>query len=316
MAPLRIGIIGLDSSHSEQFTLRLHDAAHQGHVPGARVVAAWPGGSPDLPLSADRVAGFTAALRDRHGVEILPSIAAVCAAVDAVMILSVDGRAHLAQVREVVAAGRPVFIDKPVAADLPTAVAVLRLAAEAGVPAFSGSAARFWPGVAALAGHVAPARTVLASGPAPALAGHAELFFYGIHAAEALFTVMGSGCRVVQRVTTAAASIVTGRWPDERLGVLAALHGLPVDAHDYTVTRIDPDRTASTTGVGDYQGLVAAIVDFFRTGRPPVSPRDTLEIYAFLEAAAESRRRGGVAIAPRDLLAAAGCPGVWLEPAP
>lgn len=316
MAPLRIGIVGLDSSHCEQFTLRLHDPAHAGHVPGARVVAAWPGGSPDLPLSADRVAGFTAVLRDRHGVAILPSIGAVCAAVDAVMILSMDGRAHLSQVREVVAAGRPVFIDKPVAADLATAVAVLRLAAEAGVPAFSASATRFWSGVVSLAGHGAAPRVVLASGPAPTLACHAELFFYGIHTAETLFTVMGAGCRVVERVGTADASIVTGRWPDGRLGVLAALHGLPIDSREYAVTRVDPGRAASTSGVGDYQGLVAAIVTFFRTGRPPVSPRDTLEIYAFLEAAGASRRRGGAAIALRDVLAAAGCPEAWMETAP
>jgi predicted dehydrogenase len=316
MAPLRIGIVGLDSSHSEQFTLRLHDAAHPGHVPGARVVAAWPGGSDDLPLSADRVAGFTAVLRDRLGVPILSSIAAVCAAADAVMILSVDGRAHLDQVREVVAAGRPVFIDKPVAADLATAVAIYRAAAEAGVPLWSSSATRFWSGVVGLARNPAAPRAAFASGPDPSLAHHAELFFYGIHAAESLFTVMGPGCRSVERVTSADLSLVSGRWDDDRLGVLAALHGLPVDSRDYAVTRIDGGRTASFPGVGDYHGLVAAIVAFFQTGRSPVSPRETLEIYAFLEAAGASRRRGGTPVALRDVLAAAGCPAAWMEPAP
>jgi len=316
MAPLRIGIVGLDSSHSEQFTLRMHDPAHPGHVPGARVVAAWPGGSPDLPLSADRVAGFTAVLRDRLGVAILPSIAAVCAAADAVMILSVDGRAHLEQVREVVAAGRPVFVDKPVAADLATAVAIYRASAEAGVPLWSSSATRFWSGVVGLARNPAAPRAAFASGPAPSLAHHAELFFYGIHAAESLFTVMGPGCRSVERVTSADLSLVTGRWDDDRLGVLAALHGLPVDSRDYAITRVDGGRTASFPGVGDYHGLVAAIVSFFQTGVPPVSPRDTLEIYAFLEAAGASRRRGGTPVALRDVLAAAGCREAWMEPAP
>lgn len=311
MEPLRIGIVGLDSSHCEQFTQRLHDETHPGHVPGARVVAAWPGGSPDLPLSAGRVAGFTAVLRDRHGVPILPSIADVCAAADAVMILSVDGRVHLGQVREVVTTGRPVFLEKPVAAGLADAVEIFRLAAEVGVPLFSSSAARFWPGVVDLVRHPAP-RAVFSSGPAPALEHHAELFFYGIHATEALFTVMGPGCRAVERITSPHLSLVAGRWGDDRLGTLAALHGLPVDARDYAITRVDPGCTASSAGVGDYQGLVAAIVDFFRSGRPPVTARETLEIYAFLEAAAVSSRLGGARVTLRDVLAEAGCPEAWL----
>lgn len=316
MKPVRIGIVGLDSSHCELFTLQLNDAARDDHVPGARVVAAWPGGSRDLPLSSQRVAGFTETLRRRLGVAILPSIAEVCAASDAVMILAVDGRPHPAQVREVVAAGRPVFLDKPVAANLADAVAIYRTAAEAGVPLFSCSAARFWPGVAALAGSsAARPRAAISSGPSPALPHHEELFFYGIHAAEALFTVMGPGCRSVERITAGAVSLVAGRWDDERLGTLVALSDLPVHAGDYALTRVDADRTASTAGVGGYRGLVAAIVAFFRGGPPPVTAAETLEIYAFLAAAGESRRRGGGCVVPGDILEAAGCPAAWLDPA-
>lgn len=315
MEPLRVGIVGLDTSHGEQFTLRLNDASHPAHVPGARVVAAWPGGSPDLPLSAGRVSGFTSALRDR-GVAILSSIAEVCAAVDAVMILSLDGRAHLGQVRQVLATGRPFFLDKPVAATLAEVVAVYREAGDAGVPMFSASATRFWPDVVALAhGDGVPARAVLSRGPAPVLAHHSELFFYGLHTAEALFTVMGTGCRDVARVSTRDVSLVTGWWDDDRVGSLAAMHALPMDSRDYAVTRVDEGRTTTVAGAGDYRGLVAAIVAFFRDARPPVSAGETLEIYAFLEAARVSRLRGGGRVAPREMLAEAGCPDAWLPPA-
>ena len=140
---LRIGIVGLDSSHSEQFTLRLNDPANPSHIPGARVVAAYAGGSPDLPESASRVAGFTAILKDKYGVQILGSITEVCAAVDAVMILSVDGRPHLAQVREVLLSGKPFFLDKPVAASLKDIVEIYKTAEAAKVPFFSASAMRW-----------------------------------------------------------------------------------------------------------------------------------------------------------------------------
>lgn len=315
MAPLRLGIVGLDSSHSEQFTQRLHDRRHPAHVPGARVVAAWPGGSPDLPLSAERVARFTATLRDEHGVAILPTIAAVCAAVDAVLILSVDGRPHLAQAREVIAAGRPFFLDKPVAATLTDTIALYRLAEEAGVAMFSSSATRFWPAVVELAGTGSAPRCVLSSGPAPWLAHHSELFFYGIHAAEALFTVMGPGCRAVSCTSTTEMSMASGFWDHDRVGGLHALRTLPLDSRDYAVARFDAGRATCCAGTGDYGPLLAAIIAFFRDGTPPVSPRETLEIYAFLEAAAESGRRGGTSVGLRDLLAAAGCPPRWLPAA-
>lgn len=317
MTPLRLGLVGLDSSHAGQFAQRLHDPRHPTHVPGARIVAAWPGGSADLPLSHERVAGFTATLRDEYGVAILPSIAEVCAVVDAVLILSVDGRAHLAQAGEVVAAGRPFFLDKPVAATLSDAVALCRLAAEAGVAMFSASATRFWPAVVALATAAGPApRCVFSSGPAPTLAHHSDLFFYGIHAAEALFTVMGRGCRSVSCTPTADVWIVSGCWDEGRVATLHAMRSLPLDSRDYAIARFDAGRAACHAGAGDYGPLLAAIVDFVRKGRPPVSVRDTLEIYAFLEAAVQSGRDGGRAVALRDVLERAACPADWLpEPA-
>ena len=89
---LRIGIIGLDTSHSEQFTLRLNDPANPNHIPGARVVVAFPGGSPDIEESKTRVEGFTATVRDKFGVRIVGSVEEACKDVDAVMLLSLEGR--------------------------------------------------------------------------------------------------------------------------------------------------------------------------------------------------------------------------------
>ncbi|MCA1962568.1 MAG: Gfo/Idh/MocA family oxidoreductase [Prosthecobacter sp.] len=314
---LRIGLVGLDTSHSEQFTLRLNDPANPNHVPGARVVAAFPCASPDLPESASRIEGFTATLRDKFGVKMLGSIAEVCAATDAVMILSVDGRPHLDQAKEVIAGGKPFFLDKPVAASLKDAVEIYKLAEAAKVPLFSASATRWWPGVVEVANsEKLPARAVLSYGPAPLLPHHPDLFFYGIHSAEALFTVMGAGCLSVERTSAPDVSVVTGLWEGGRLGTLYALHTLPMGSTDYKLIRFGQEKITEQASQGDYTPLLREIIKFFQTRQPPVTAKQTLEIYAFMEAAQESKRQQGRPVLLRDVLTRAGAPEEWLPPDP
>src|SRR6266487_977543 len=148
--PVRVGIIGLDTSHVVEFTKVLNDTSSPDHVPGARVVAAYKGGSPDIEASASRIERFTAQLRDQWKVEIVPAIPALCSKVDAVLLESVDGRVHLEQVKPVLAAKKRAFIDKPLAASYKDAREITRLAEAAGVPWFSSSSLRFYPSIQAL----------------------------------------------------------------------------------------------------------------------------------------------------------------------
>lgn len=310
---LRIGIIGLDSSHSEQFTLRLNDPANPSHIPGARVVAAFTGGSPDLPESASRIDGFTATLRDKYGVQIMGSISEVCAAVDAVLILSVDGRPHLSQVREVIQCRKPFFLDKPVAASLKDVVEVFRLAEEAGIPMFSASSMRWYPGVIEVAtAEATPALGAISYGPAPILPHHPDLFFYGIHPTEALFTVMGEGCLEVSRTSSATASVVTGRWEGDRLGTLHAIHALTMGSTNYKLTRIGQNGVVEQKNQGDYTPLLREIIKFFQTRQPPITPRQTLEIYAFMAAAEMSKLQEGKPVRLKEVLRKAGAPDAWI----
>lgn len=310
---LRIGLIGLDSSHSEQFTLRLNDPANPSHIPGARVVAAYPGGSPDLPESAARVATFTSTLKSKYGVQIMGSITEVCAAVDAVMILSVDGRPHLDQVREVILSKKPFFLDKPVAASLKDAVEIYRLAAEAQVPMFSASSIRWYPGVVEVAtAEATPALAAISYGPAPILPHHPDLFFYGIHATEALFTVMGTGCEEVRCTFSDTASVVTGRWQGNRLGTVHAIHALPMGSTNYKLTRFGQKGMVEQANQGDYTPMLREIVKFFQTGQPPLTPMQTLEIYAFMEASQQSKQQEGRPVSLREVLKKAGAPKDWL----
>jgi len=311
---LRIGIIWLDTSHAEQFTLRLNDTANPNHVPGGRVVAAFPAASADIEESRSRVEGFTAIVRDKFGVRIAGGIEDVCNNVDAILLLTLDGRPRLPQMKQILSFGKPVFMDKPVAASLKDAVEIYRLAEAAKVPVFSASAIRWYPGVLEVANvEKEPANGALSYGPAHILAHHPDLFFYGIHPTEALFTIMGTGCLSVSRVTTPASSVVTGLWQGSRTGTLHAIHE---GVKAYKVIRFGKNAVTEQKSEGDYTPMLREIIKFFQTKQPPISAKDTLEIYAFMEAAEESKRRGGKSISLREVLSKAGAPDAWLTADP
>ena len=292
--PLCIGMIGLDTSHSVEFTTRLNHSDHPQHVPGGRVTVAFPTFSPDMAWSRDRVGVFTQEMRDKHSVTIVDSIEKVIAACDAVLLCSLDGRPHLEQARPVLEAGKRVFVDKPVAGTLRDAATLYRLAKETGTPMFSASAVRWYPSVIEVArADVGTVRSAFSYGPAPLEPTHPDLFFYGIHPAEALFTVLGPGCHAVRRVTTPHTSIVIGEWADGRLGTLHAMHRWPAD---YKVIKFGDERIVEQAVSGDYTPMLREIITFFQTGTAPVTPDQTLEIYAFMEAADESKRRIGARI--------------------
>jgi predicted dehydrogenase len=290
--PIRVGLIGLDTSHVIAFTKVLNDPSSPDHVPGMRVVAAFKGGSPDVESSRTRVEGFTAELRDKWKVEIVADIPTLCRKVDAVLLESVDGRPHLEQVRPVLAAKKPVFIDKPLAASYRDAKEIARLAREAGVR----GSALFRIGMKPNT-EVPEAGRILGAnvyGPAPTEPHHPDLMWYGIHAVEMLFAVMGPGCESVSRVNAEGADIVTGKWKDGRLGVV---RGIRKGKQDYGIEIFGEKAILhSEDKPSGYRPLLVEIVKFFQTGVAPVNPDETLEMFAFMEAADESKAKGGAAV--------------------
>ncbi len=288
--PIRVGMIGLDTSHVVAFTRLLNDPRDPNHVPGARVVAGYPGGSPDVEASASRVEKFTAELRDKWHVEIVNDIATLCEKVDAVMLESVDGRPHLEQVRPVFAAKKPVFIDKPMAGSLRDVKEIFRLAAESGVPCFSSSCYRFQEGLKRTdMGAVVGCNSYSAATIEP---HHPDLFWYGIHGVEALFTVMGPGCESVTRVSSEGTDVVVGLWKDRRIGTFRGIRQ-GRGASGVTLFCEKGVYTAKPGGGAIYKGLVEETVKFFQTGKPPVSPEETIQIYSFMDAADRSKKLGG-----------------------
>ncbi len=291
---LRIGLIGLDTSHVVAFTKTLNDPSASDHVPGARVVAAFKGGSPDIPASRDRVEKFTEELTNKWGVVLVPTIEDLCRQVDAIILTSVDGRVHLEQARPVIAAGKRMFIDKPMAASLRDGLAIFELARERGVPVFSCSSLRYGTNTQAVRngaiGRVLSAETESPMNIEPT---HPELFWYGIHGVESLFTVMGPGCRSVRRRVLEDGRVeVVGTWADGRTGVYRQSKG---NQGYGGVARGERGEHPIGTSSG-YAPMLREVVKFFRTGVPPVPEQETIEILAFMEASELSRERGGAEV--------------------
>jgi predicted dehydrogenase len=292
---VRVGIIGLDTSHVTAFTSLLNSPKAKGELAGFRVVAAYPGGSPDIPDSKNRLEMFTAQLRDKYKVEIVDSIEELLKRVDVVLLESVDGRPHLKQVIPVLKAGKPVFIDKPVAGSLADAILIYELARKYKVPCFSASSLRFSPGIAGMRNNpkVGDVLGCDAYGPCALEPHHPDLFWYGIHGVETLYTIMGPGCETVARVHTKDYELVTGTWKGGRVGTF---RGIRRGKSGYGATVFGTKGIAPSGGYGGYAPLVEEICKFFRTGRPPVSAEETLELFAFMEAADESKRGAGVPV--------------------
>lgn len=188
---MRIGLIGIDGSHPEDFLRHFNG---ERRYPGHRVVAAWgtdPARARELAAMYPDVATPT-------------SPEALVAMVDAVIIGNRDGSLHAVHALPAIAARRPVFVDKPLANTLADATAMVDAAAGAGVPLLSGSALRWQPATQRLKARIAATdRPVRLNAwgtwfPDNAYGG---TIYYAIHVVELAMELIGPGW---EHVTVAA----------------------------------------------------------------------------------------------------------------
>lgn len=299
---IRVGMIGLDTSHCLAFAKLLNDKDSKDHVPGCQLVMVYPKGSPDIVSSTERVPNYTIEIK-KSGVEVVDDLEAMIAAVDAILLETNDGRPHLEQVIPCLKAGKPVFIDKPIAGSLADTIAIFELAKHYKVPLFSSSSLRFASAAQAVRnGSIGDVTGCDAYSPCSLEATHPDLFWYGIHGCETLFTVMGPGCESVVRTQTPDFDQVTGVWAGGRIGTF---RGIRSGASGYGGTAFG---TKGVETIGKYEGyrpLAVEFVKFFRTGVAPVSAEETTNLYAFMEAADESKRQGFVPVRIADVMAKA-----------
>lgn len=297
-AQKKVGIIGLDTSHSIAFTKELNGVDKKEQYKDYEVVAAYPYGSKVIESSYNRIPGYIEQVEEM-GVEVVSSISELLDKVDYVLLETNDGNLHLEQAYEVFQTGKPVFIDKPLAASVSQAIAITLLSKEYDAPFFSASAVRFTPQNQKLRngelGKVLGADTY---SPASREITHPDFGWYGIHGVEGLFTIMGTGCIAVNRMSAEGTDVVAGLWSDGRIGTF---RGTRTGRSIYGGTVLTDGGAVPAGGFEGYGVLLDEIVRFFDTGEVPVSQEETIEMFLFMEASNVSKRTNGEIVYLEDV---------------
>jgi predicted dehydrogenase len=314
---VRVGVLGLDNYQAVAYTQLFNDPKASGDLAGLRVVAAFPAAaSDDIPESVESLPKWKADIV-KYDVKLVGSVDELLRSCDAVMIMSLDGRKHLEQATAVLKAGKRLYIGRPLAASLADAVAIMRVAEQTKTPCWTSSQHRFSPGFIGMRNHAEVGRVLGCDvyGGCPTEPHHAELYWHAVHSVETLYTIMGTGCATVSCTSTPFAEVVTGTWDDGRVGTY---RGIKKGAVKYSAT-VFGDKGVSVAGVYGhgvpvkgvvptndkymgYEGIAVEMARFFKGGAAPVSAAETLEIFAFMEAAHESKRLKGAAVRVADVL--------------
>ena len=297
--PVRIGIIGLDNYQAVAFAQLFNDPKATGELAGLKVVAAVPLGSNDLEGSLADLEKWKTQIA-KFGVAMVGDVEKLLPQVDAVMIMSLDGRKHLQQATQALAAKKPVYIGRPMAASLADVQEIFRLAEQHQTPCWSSSQHRFSPGFIGMRDHPEVGKVLGCDvyGGCPTEPHHPEFIWHALHGIETLYTIMGPGCVSVTRTSTDYAEILTGIWSDGRVG---SFRGIKKGAIKYSAT-VFGDKGVSTAGIYGhgvpvkgvvptndkymgYEGIAKEICKFFKGGKAPVSAAETVEIFTFMKAA-------------------------------
>ena len=296
----KLGIVGL-SPHSAAFSTLLNDEKKERDLAGCRIETLFhPPGNPDVEFSTEQLSSYRESV-EKAGVKIVSTMEEMLKNVDGVLIETNDGRPHMEQVLPVIKAGKPVFVDKPVAEDLKGVIDIYNLAAEYEVPIFSSSSLRYGTRPQEI-NHAKKSQVLGANtfSPAPLEPGHTDLYWYGIHGVEMLYTVMGTGCREVRQVGhSSTGDVVVGVWENDRIGTF---RGIREGKRGYGGTVFLNEEIIELGTFEGYRPLVVKIVEFFTTGNAPVSKMETLEIYAFMTAAHISKLKGGKKVSVTSLI--------------
>ena len=286
----RIGIVGLDSSHSIAFAKELNANSANDSYNGYQVVAAYPMGSPSIALNAQRIPKFTEDIK-QYGVEIVESLEALLKKVDFVLLETNDGNKHLEQAEIILKAKKALFVDKPIANSYEDALKIFSIANNYKTPVFSTSSLRYIAGIEEIDRQLVLGADVYS--PAHTEPSHKDLYWYGIHGVEMLFTLLGPDCLSVQTQHFVDFDIYTGHWAN---GSVGTLRGIRKGADGFGGTVFTKDKIIALGAYQGYNPLLKQIINFFEAGVAPVKKEDTLAICKFIDAAYKSKLSEGTKV--------------------
>lgn len=289
MSDLRVAMIGLDTSHTIEFTRRLQapDVAPDQKVSGMKAVTCLRFST---PFQSEEGLDQRQAQLETWGVKVTRDFDEAVADVDAIMLEVNDPAYHLEYFRKVAPLGKPVFLDKPLADTIENGKEIYRIAKENNVRVFSASSLRFVPQLTeALKAVGSPAYTIT-YGPLGKAPAGSSIVWYGVHAFEMLERAMGQGAVSVFAHKDGAGVVCIVEYRDARRGIVELTEGV------YSYGGVVRDKSKVAPFVVDtsrlYSDELEKIVAFFKGGQPPVAMEDALEIMAMLDAAERSTKTG------------------------
>ena len=290
MKPLKIAIVGLDTSHSVALPKLMNDPECPAdmHIDGLKAVTCLRFETPfqnkeGLDKRQEQLEGW--------GVKVTENFEVAVADCDAIMLEINDPAYHLDYFSRVAAMGKPVFLDKPLAGNLADGRAILALARQHQTRVWSGSSLPFSPplvdAVAKMEGEILLGHCFGALGNAPA---GDSLIWYGVHSFEMMQRLMGTGAEQVRASDNGVSVVSVVNYPNNRRGVIESTRsawrygGRVQTAKQLAFFEVDSSKL--------YYNLLLAVKAFFLGGPAPVSLEQTFEGLAMMVAARQSIETG------------------------
>jgi len=290
---IKVAIIGLDTSHSIEFPRRMQaaDCPPDQMVPGIRAVTCLRF---ETPFQDKKGLDERQSRLESWGVRVTTRFEEAVADCDAIMLEINDGAFHLDYFKKVAALGKPVFLDKPLAASLADGRAIIRLMRAHNTRVWSGSSIPFCPeldGTRSGFTQIKRAHVFGALGDAPA---GDSLVWYGVHTVEMLQRIMGPGALSVCALETKGSILAVADYGAGREGVVEAIRGMwvyggRIQGVMNKEPKIVPFVCASTYA---YRDILRLIKTFFEGGAAPVDMLTTFEGLAMMTAARQSIETG------------------------
>tara|TARA_B100000809_G_scaffold39771_1_gene34757 strand:- start:1864 stop:2763 length:900 start_codon:yes stop_codon:yes gene_type:complete len=294
---IKVGIVGLDTSHSIEFTriMQAPDCPREDKVRGMRVVACTRF---ETPFQDAAGLDQRQEQMEEWGVRVTESVKETVEGVDAIMIEINDPAPHLKYFKQVAALGKPVFIDKPLAGTVRDGRAILRLAKEHKTRVMSGSSLRFCRELLDGLKQVGDPDWVNVHGMLGTAPTGDSLVWYGVHAFEMLERAMGPGARRVTAHETGSGVVSVVEYDGGRQGVVET------QRRNYAYGgRLQVGGTAVPflNTRGPYPPQVAAMRRFFAGGEPEGTLENAFEVLAMMVAARKSIETGRPAPVPKGI---------------
>ncbi|MBN2643347.1 MAG: Gfo/Idh/MocA family oxidoreductase [Victivallales bacterium] len=288
---MKVAMIGLDTSHSVEFTKRLHnvDCLEGQAVNGIRVISCmrFP-----TPFQNEEGQDARQLQLEEMGVKVTRSFEEAVLDCDAIMLEINDASFHLEYFRKCAELGKPVFVDKPLADSIVNGREMIEISRRHGLAFFSSSPLRYASALVAACSRMPQPAAATVWGPLGAAPAGSSIIWYGVHAFEMLHAAMGCGALTVMADRDMRGGIFHVDYRDGRRGVVE----LTANAYRYGgVLRNHQDDEAFFTvapGAEFYTRELEQVTKFFHGATVPLSHEDMLEVMGMLDAAERSWQSG------------------------